>query len=368
MEKHHLYLHALRSLPNMSDRLLRKLLTAFRFDARATWESNFLPDDITLGPVFTKVWQDRHTLIPDVLLHANILEEQSIVIVTENDLVYPALLLEAPDHPYFLYVRGALLKNELPLLAVVGSRKYTSYGKQACESLVRGAAQAGIGIVSGLAFGIDKIAHEAALREEVYTLAVLGSGIDDASITPTSNQKVAQEILAAGGAIVSEFAPGTVPTARNFPLRNRIIAGLTSGTLVIEAAEKSGSLITARLALDYNRIVFAVPGSIFTPSCQGTNALLKLGALPVTAPKDILDELLPRNLFPLHKTAAKPLPKNLPPLEEKILTLLSFESLHIDTLTQKLSLPSHSIASTLVMLEVKKLVKHIGNGNYILVP
>ncbi len=367
MEESHLYLHALRTLPSITDTGLRKILSAFENDAKKAWESSSFPNTLILGTVLRNVWHDRHTLIPDVYKLAETLTEQDIRIIVETDPDYPALLKETPDHPYFLYVRGTLPPPSMPLIAVVGSRRFTSYGKQACESLVRDLARAGVGIVSGLAFGIDKIAHETALKENTYTLAVLGSGVDDDGITPTSHLTLGKELLRTG-ALISEFPPGTPASPKNFPLRNRIVAGMTLGTLVVEAAEKSGSLITARLALEYNRDVYAVPGSIFASSCQGTNTLIKQGALTVTHAKDILTLLQPASLFPHTAPKEKPLAANFTPLEEKIIRLLSYESLHIDALVKQTGSSIAEISSVLMLLEIKKYTKHIGNQHYILLP
>lgn len=364
MEEQHIYLNAIRSLPSITDKGLRKILETFGYDAKKAWKSTALPAGVRLGSVFQKVWPDRHTLIPDVQQIYTILVEQDIRIITESDSDYPPLLLETPDHPYLLYVRGTLPAPTMPLVSVVGSRKYTTYGKQACESLVRDLARASVGIVSGLALGIDKIAHETTLKEHGYTLAVLGSGIDDKSITPHSHEIFGKELLKTG-ALISEFPPFAQANEKTFPMRNRIVAGMTLGTLVIEAAEKSGTLITARLALEYNREVGAVPGSIFSTLCQGTNNLLKKGAIPVTHAQDLLQILIPQTTTQ-KITNVKPLPSNLSPLEAALIKLLSYESLHIDELAKQTRASISEVSSVLMMLEIKKYTKHIGNQHYIL--
>jgi DNA processing protein len=310
------------------------------------------------------VWHDRHTLIPDIEKTYTIIEEQDIRLILEPDPDYPALLREIPDPPYFLYVRGTLPDPHIPLLAVVGSRRFTSYGRQACESLVRDLSRAGIGIVSGLAFGIDKIAHETTLKENGYTMAILGSGIDDGGISPHAHQALGKTLLQTG-ALISEFPPGSPAAPKNFPLRNRIVAGMSLGTLVIEAAEKSGSLITARLALEYDRDVYAVPGSIFSSLAMGTNNLIKKGAVPVTHAQDILQTMAPAVQGATKET--NPALGNLSPLEEAIVKLLSYESLHIDELAKRTSSSIAELSSTLMMLEIKKYTKHIGNQQYILI-
>lgn len=203
----------------------------------------------------------------------------------------PAPLLEIPQPPKSLWIAGALPSPETVLLTIVGSRKYTSYGKEVCEELIAGLRGYDIAIVSGLALGIDTIAHESAMRAGLRTIAVPGSGLDPAVLYPRTNLGLAQRILDAGGALLSEFAPDFRATDWSFPQRNRIMAGLAQATLLIEAGAKSGTLITARLATDYNREVLVVPGSIFSPASYGTHQFLKLGATPVTSSEDVLQAL-----------------------------------------------------------------------------
>ena len=202
----------------------------------------------------------------------------------------PHLLKEISDPPKQLYIRGILpSEDEYKFLTVIGSRKFSTYGKQVCEHLIRGLAGYPIVIVSGLALGIDSIAHQAALDNHLTTIAVPGSGLDDSVLYPASNRGLAQNILRAGGCLLSEFEPTFKATNWSFPQRNRVMAGIAHATLVIEAENTSGTRITARLATDYNREVFAVPGSIFSPASEGTNELIREGATPVTRAEDILD-------------------------------------------------------------------------------
>ena len=202
---------------------------------------------------------------------------------------FPPQLLEIPEPPKELWVAGALPSPETVLLTVVGSRKYTSYGKEACEEIISGLRGYDIAVVSGLALGIDTIAHESAMRAGLKTVSVPGSGLDPSMLYPRANLQLAKRILESGGALLSEFAPDFRPTDWSFPQRNRIMAGLAKATLLIEAGEKSGTLITARLAADYNRDVLVVPGSIFSKTSMGVHQFLKLGATPVTSAADILD-------------------------------------------------------------------------------
>ncbi len=201
---------------------------------------------------------------------------------------FPKPLLEIPQPPKTLYIRGKLPSADLIYLAVVGSRKYTSYGKDICEKLIRGLKGYPIVIVSGLAMGIDSIAHRTALEVGLITMSFPGSGLDNSVLYPRTNIKLAQEIVDSGGCLISEFLPDAISQLYSFPQRNRLMAGISKAVLIIEAEEKSGTLITARMALDYNRDVLAVPGSAFSSNSNGTNSLIKQGATPVTKSDDVL--------------------------------------------------------------------------------
>jgi len=204
---------------------------------------------------------------------------------------FPPLLHEIPHPPKSLWLQGILPPRNLKLIAVVGSRRYTSYGKQVVSHLLHGLSGYPVGIVSGLALGIDTLAHEAALQNNLYTIAIPGSGLSPHVLYPASNKGLARRIIEAGGGLLSELAPDTRAAKWTFPQRNRIMAGMCHATLLIEAGEKSGTLITARLAADYNREVLAVPGNIFSATACGTHQFIKLGAIPVTSPADILAAL-----------------------------------------------------------------------------
>ena len=201
----------------------------------------------------------------------------------------PPSLSEIPEPPHTLYIVGAPLSKDGLYLAVVGSRTHTSYGADVCDSLIRGLAGSGIIIVSGLALGIDSVAHRSAIKAGLRTVALPGSGLSEKVLYPATNLSLAKEILAAGGTLASEFEPSFKATPWSFPKRNRLIAGLCHATLVIEAADKSGTLITAHLALDYSREVLAVPGPITSQNSIGTNLLIKQGATPITRSEDILE-------------------------------------------------------------------------------
>lgn len=204
---------------------------------------------------------------------------------------YPQYLKQLPSPPDRLFIRGSIQALSQFSIAIVGSRKPTSYGKKVTECIGSEISERGIIIVSGCAYGIDAIAHEQALQTRTSTIAVLGGGVDDESVYPSQHLGLVRRIIKGGGAVISEFAPGTKPRPGHFPQRNRIIAGLARGTVVIEAGDRSGALSTARHALDQSREVFAVPGSIFSPLSKGTNALLDRGAHLARSGQEIIEEV-----------------------------------------------------------------------------
>jgi len=267
---------------------------------------------------------------------------------------FPPPLLEIPQTPKDLHLVGKLPSLEkFVYLAVVGSRKYSNYGKEVCEKLIAGLTGYPVVIVSGLAFGIDAIAHKAALNAGLLTVAFPGSGLDPHIIYPSANRKLAEEIITKGGALVSEYEPKTIATPYTFPQRNRLMAGLSKATLIIEAGEKSGTLITARLALDYNRDVLVVPGPIFSPSSRGSNSLLRLGATPITSSQDLLLALG----FEAEGQGEKESYKDLSPKEKKVVEILSVEATPRDELIEKIKMPAHEANVLLSMMEIKGLIK-----------
>lgn len=263
---------------------------------------------------------------------------------------FPPLLNEIPDPPKKLYVRGTLPSTDLRWLAVVGSRAMSSYGRQACEYLLGGLRGYPVVIVSGLAFGVDAAAHKAALEAGLPTVAVPGSGLDWNVLYPRANVSLAREIVKAGGALLSEFEPDMKAADYTFPQRNRIMAGLAQATLVIEAKERSGSLITARLVTDYNRELLVVPGSIFSAESRGTHQFLKLGATAVTTPEDILIALG----IPTEDKSA-PLLKDLSPNEIRVLEIIA-NPLPRDLLIETLQLPISDANILLTTMEIKGLI------------
>lgn len=273
--------------------------------------------------------------------------------ITELSITeFPIGLLEIPQPPQNLNYRGRLPDQDLTLLSIVGSRKYTSYGKQAVDDLLSGLKGYPIGIISGLALGIDSLAHEAALRYGLYTLAIPGGGLSNEVIYPTRHRGLANRILEAGGGLLSEFAPDFKATQWSFPQRNRLVAGISQATLLIEAGEMSGTLITARLTVDYNRDLMVVPGSIFSANSRGVHQFLKLGAIPVTESQDILN-CLKIDTVPTETTK---IPFDLSPTENLVLEALS-EPTNRDELIRKTNLSTSEASQLLMMMELKGMLK-----------
>jgi DNA processing protein len=288
------------------------------------------------------------------------LEQYGVKVLTCNDTAYPSRLKQIYDYPPVLYLRGSLLPEDEWCLAVVGTRRASVYGKQVTEEIVTDLAQSKITIVSGLAKGIDTIAHKSALSAGGRSLAVFACGLD--MVYPSENTKLARSIIDQG-ALISEYPLGTRPRAENFPRRNRILSGLSLGVLLTEAGETSGALITAHMALEQNREVFAIPGSILSPVSRGTNHLIQEGAKLVRDYTDILEEL---NLTAVARQIE--MREILPDSETESLLLqqLSAEPTHIDEVCQSSGLPAATVSSTLAMMELKGLVKQVGTMNYAL--
>lgn len=280
--------------------------------------------------------------------------------LTKNSKEYPKLLKEIFQPPV-LYIRGCFQKTDQRAIAIVGTRTPTHYGRQVVEKLTYDLAQAGFTIVSGLALGIDAMAHKVALNTGARTIAVLGSGVDDQSMSPKENLNLLHQIEN-NGAVVSEYKPGIPGKPAYFPQRNRIISGLCLGVLIIEADYKSGALITAHCALEQNREVFCVPGSIFSEKSAGTNNLIKLGAKLVTGAKDILEELNLSQMLTLFEDKKITADNK---EEAAILKFLSHEPRHIDELIKKTGFKPGVVNAILSMMEIKNKIKHIGARNYV---
>lgn len=355
------YWLALAQIPELTPLRLRKLLQLVHNDAAKAWHlsaqdlTNNGFDPASAQTIIAKIKQS------DPSLALAILQKHGLQAITIQDPEYPAQLKEISSPPLILYYKGELPKQSEQLIAVVGTRKPTFYGRQATLGLTKELARAGLTIVSGLALGADTFAHQAALEEGAKTIAILGNGLD--TIHPTSNINLAKRILEQGGCVISEFPPGTPPLKQNFPARNRIIAGLSLGVLIAEASEKSGTLITANHALDQNREVFAVPGNIYSPNSSGTNNLLKMGAHVVTSAADILNIL---NLNTGNNALSNIEIKGDSETEEIILSLLSHEPTPVDELIKSSKLNTSEINSTLTIMEMKGKISNTGGNSWIL--
>jgi DNA processing protein len=294
------------------------------------------------------------------------LEKPGNHILTLGDDRYPALLREIPDPPPVLFVHGdpALLHH--PQLAMVGSRNPSPGGRDNALNFARHLAAAGLTVTSGLAIGIDGAAHQGALDGEGHTVAVTGTGLD--RVYPASQRELAHRI-ADQGVLVSEFSPGTPPLAANFPRRNRIISGLSIGTLVVEAALKSGSLITARLALEQGREVFAIPGSIHNPLARGCHTLIRQGAKLVETASDIMEELAPLlgSLESTSETGADPSSppdRNLDPEYLQLLESVGHDPTSVDSIIERSGLTADIVSSMLLLLELEGYVSSATGGRY----
>jgi DNA processing protein len=276
------------------------------------------------------------------------------------DSGYPERLKEIYEHPIILYVKGTLEPSDAISIAIVGTRKPTVYGRQVTEELAANLAGCGLTICSGLARGVDTLAHQTALKNNGRTLAVLGSGIN--VVYPSENRELAKRIVE-NGALISEYPINSGPKAENFPRRNRIISGLTLGTLVTEAGNSSGASITAEFALEQNREVFAVPGSILSAQSRGTNKLIQQGAKLVREAADILGELNLRSIIS-QLDFKEIVPEN--EAETLILSNLSSEAKHIDEVCRASGMSISLVSSTLAVMELKGLVRQCGGMHYAL--
>ncbi len=338
---------------------LRGLLDFFG-DAKTAWEAN--PDDLRtagLSPAIVKRFVHTRENV-DLQKVWDEIAAKNIRVMNWEDADYPARLREIAQPPPILYLQGEiLLEEDAWAVAIVGTRRVTAYGRQVTEEIATFLAQKGITIVSGLARGVDGIAHSSALKAGGRTLAVLGSGVN--RIYPPEHRNLAASI-SKSGAVLSDYAPDTPPEGSNFPKRNRIISGLSMATIVIEAGKTSGALITANFSLEQGREVFALPGNIYAPQSKGPNKLIQNGAHPLLRPHDVL-EVLDITRITQHKNAQHLLPTD--ETELQLLSALSHEPSHIDEIRAETGLAVEKVSSTLVMMELKGMVRHVGSMNYV---
>ncbi|MDP4126360.1 MAG: DNA-processing protein DprA [Bacillota bacterium] len=365
MEEEKIVRAAFRTMKGLGSQHLRQLIAHFGSAVKA-WEA---PSNNYLQIFNHEKWievilKERKTVDPQKV--GDNLNKQGIGMITPEEQDYPPLLAELADAPPILYYRGKL-RGDAEVLAVVGSRQATSYGKSAAKMLSRDAAAKGIVIASGLARGIDTAAHQGAVESEGITWAFLGCGLD--RVYPPENRRLAEEILVKG-ALISEFTPGTPPNAIHFPARNRLISGCSRGVVVVEAAERSGALITVDFALEQGREVFAVPGPIFSKVSRGPHNLLRQGAKIVEGIEDILSEI---PVWTKHVGQVVGYKKQLKETEPSdgiehtsILQQLSDVPLHIDQITIHSALPVSSISLALLELQLAGRVLQLPGQHYVL--
>lgn len=339
---------------------LRTLIEHFG-SAAAAW--NAKPEELRASGLGLKTLERLIALRADVDVD-RLWSETSrlgVKVMTSEDAEYPSRLKEIEQPPPVLFVRGEWLPEDQIAIAIVGTRRITAYGRQVTEELTSRLAANGITIVSGLARGVDEVAHSAALAAGGRTAAVLGSGVD--RIYPPENRALAEKIMQRG-VLLSDYPLGTPPESSNFPPRNRIISGLTMATIVVEAGETSGALITAGFAAEQGREVFAVPGSILAPHSRGTNKLIQNGAQPLLSPEDVL-QMMHLQRAGEQRVARRALPTD--ETESKILDSLGAEPLHVDEIRSHTGLPVERVSAALVMMELKGLVRQVGSMQYVAV-
>lgn len=289
------------------------------------------------------------------------IEAGGIQVLTWEDEAYPARLSEIDQPPPVLYLRGELKAEDEWAVGVVGTRRITAYGRQVAEDLCQGLARSGVTVVSGLARGVDAVAHKAALAAGGRTIAVLGCGVD--VIYPPEHAALAEKIMQSG-ALVSDYAPGTPPDGINFPPRNRIISGLSKAVVVVEAGDSSGALITAEFAVEQGRDVFAVPGPIQAPQSIGCNRLIQQGARPMLHLNDILETM---NLTQVSQQRAARAALPADETEARLLAAMSRQPLHVDDLRAQTGLPIEKVSAALTLMELKGMVQQVGGMHYVAV-
>ena len=353
----------LKTVPGIGNHLFKRLVDRFGSPERAlqATEQDLQVIEGMNRPLVRRM--KTHRAQPSVRQDMALAAQKGVRIVTMTDPDYPALLLQIPDPPPFLYVRGTL-ESQCKTVAVVGSRIATRYGLSMATRLSAELAACGVTVVSGMARGIDTAAHEGALQSGGRTVAVLGSGLEN--VYPAENRKLFQSIIR-NGAVVSEFPMLAKPEPHNFPIRNRIISGMSYGTVIVEASKNSGSLITARLAAEQNRDVFAVPGSVQSFKSIGTHTLIKQGAKLVENAQDVLEEIAGPLYEGARPTDRHPFTKKEPPVlsteEAVVCGALEPYPVHIDDLGRKLSMAPGKLASILLRLELNGIVEQ-SPGNF----
>lgn len=354
------YLLALHSIDGLGPIRLKAILNYFQ-DPKLAWQANS-QDLFNLGipnNTIQLLLDTRKKLEPEK--YAQSIKDDGIKWLTLFDESYPELLAQIYDPPTVLFYKGEILPSDEKAIAIVGTRKITGYGKTVTEKFTSYLVSAGLTIVSGLAKGIDSAAHWTAINEKGRTIAVLGGGINN--IFPPENKVLAEKVINGFGAVISELPPDAPSLPGNFPSRNRIISGLSLATLVVEAAEGSGSLITAKLALEQGREVFAIPGPVTSYLSKGPIDLIKMGARAVFEPAEILEEMGIKGRQQAAGYRQQEIQK-LSDDEKKILEVLENETRHLDEIGRILKFPSPKVSALLLKMEISGLVQSLGSGNY----
>lgn len=330
-------------------------------DAQSAWEAS--PATLRIAGLNEKSVSNLLKVRASVDLNAiwDNLQNSEINLVTWLDDNYPRRLKELDNSPPVMYSLGEIIPDDDWAVAVVGTRRVSAYGQQVAEEIGAFLARNRVTVVSGLALGVDAIAHQAALDAGGRTIAVLGSGVD--RIYPPQNRGLAEDIRK-NGAVISDFALGTHPDKSNFPPRNRIISGLSLAIVVVEAGKKSGALITASFGADQGKEVFAVPGNIYAHQSVGTNQLIQKGAHPLLNPEDLM-EALDLALISQHQSARKTLPSD--STEAALYTVLGHDPMHVDEIKELAELPIEQVSATLALMELKGMVRQVGGMQYIAV-
>lgn len=338
----------------------RTLLEVFG-DAQTAWQAS--ADELRQAGLSQKIVDNMLQLRNQVSLDQvwERIQQHRVSVLTLDDETYPRRLREIDQPPPVLYLRGTLEEGDDWAVAVVGTRHITAYGRQVADEMSGTLARSGVTVVSGMARGVDTVAHQAALNAGGRTLAILGCGVD--VVYPPENRRLAAQIVE-DGALISDYPLGAAPEGQNFPPRNRIISGISQAVIVVEAGVTSGSLITATFAAEQGRDVFAVPGSILAPQCQGTNRLVRDGAAPLLSPQDVL-EALNLEMVSEHRTARVILPTE--PIELQLYQVLGREPMHVDDIRNQADLPIERVSATLALMELKGTVRQLGGMFYVAV-
>ncbi len=353
-----LALHCLYSIKNIGQGGLSKIIK-YKDPVKFFNNANLKDFENVFKGKALDIYQEYHKIDKEILWSqekAYFLDSQ-IQLVSIKDELYPKSLLEISAKPTLLYYKGNI-ENLGNTLAVIGTRKFSQYGKKVCTQIVKEVSKAGMVIVSGMALGIDSISHQACLLAGGRTIAVLGGGLDPKVIYPKSNLGLAKEIVETGGALISEFSPKTEPRKEFFPMRNRIVSGISKGLLVIEAPLKSGTMITVNFALEQNRDVFAIPGNIDQKNSEGTNYLISEGAIVVLNEKSILDQ------YNIDTNLEVRLLTEFTEIEQRIIHILNEKSYNLNSLSHKLDMDITNLMTEISMMELNEILISDSNGYY----